>query len=62
VIRPIRSLDGLLTDIHTSDRRDGSFRLWWLVQNGLLLQWEGIHVLLDPYLSDSLKRTDGQKQ
>src|SRR6476660_4215092 len=56
MIRPLRSHDALLTDIHSSDRRDGSFRLWWLGQSGFLLQWQGIHVLLDPYLSDSLTR------
>src|SRR5262249_11184247 len=46
--------DTLLADIHTSNLRDGSFRLWWLSQSGFLLQWNGVHVLLDPYLSDSL--------
>lgn len=56
MIRPLRSDDALLSDIHSSDRRDGSFRLWWLGQSGFLLQWQGIHVLLDPYLSDSLTR------
>ena len=56
MIRPLRSHDALLSDIHSSDRRDGSFRLWWLGQSGFLLQWQGIHVLLDPYLSDSLTR------
>jgi L-ascorbate metabolism protein UlaG (beta-lactamase superfamily) len=54
VIRPLQSHDALLADIHASDRHDGGFRLWWLGQSGFLLQWEGIHVLLDPYLSDSL--------
>jgi L-ascorbate metabolism protein UlaG (beta-lactamase superfamily) len=60
VIRPVRSHDALLTDVHASDRRDGSFRLWWLGQSGFLLQWQGIHVLLDPYLSESLTRKYGQ--
>jgi len=54
VIRPLQSHDALLADIHASDRRDGNFRLWWLGQSGFQLQWQGIHVLLDPYLSDSL--------
>ncbi len=40
--------------------RDGSFRLWWLGQSGFLLQWQGIHVLLDPYLSDSLTQKYSQ--
>jgi L-ascorbate metabolism protein UlaG (beta-lactamase superfamily) len=56
VIRPFQSHDALLADIHTSDRRDGGFRLWWLGQSGFLLQWWGVHVLLDPYLSDSLTK------
>jgi L-ascorbate metabolism protein UlaG (beta-lactamase superfamily) len=50
----------LLADIHASDRRDGGFRLWWLGQSGFLLQWQGIHVLLDPYLSDSLTKKYSQ--
>jgi len=56
VIRPIRSHDALLADIRASDRHDGNFRLWWLGQSGFLLQWQGVHVLLDPYLSDSLTK------
>jgi L-ascorbate metabolism protein UlaG (beta-lactamase superfamily) len=60
VIRPLQSDDTLLADIRASDRRDGSFRLWWLGQSGFLLQWRGVHVLLDPYLSDSLTRKYGQ--
>jgi L-ascorbate metabolism protein UlaG (beta-lactamase superfamily) len=54
VIRPAQSHAALLDDIRAADRRDAGFRLWWLGQSGFLLQWQGIHVLLDPYLSDSL--------
>jgi len=60
VIRPFRSGDALLADIRASDKRDGNFRLWWLGQSGFLLQWQGIHVLLDPYLSDSLTKKYSQ--
>jgi L-ascorbate metabolism protein UlaG (beta-lactamase superfamily) len=60
VIRPFQSHDALLADIHASDRRDGNFRLWWLGQSGFLLQWQGVHVLLDPYLSDSLTKKYSQ--
>jgi L-ascorbate metabolism protein UlaG (beta-lactamase superfamily) len=60
VIRPVRSHDVLLADIRASDRRDGNFRLWWLGQSGFLLQWQGVHVLLDPYLSDSLTKKYSQ--
>ncbi|MBZ5654894.1 MAG: MBL fold metallo-hydrolase [Acidobacteriia bacterium] len=60
MIQPLQSHDALLADIRASDRRDGSFRLWWLGQSGFLLQWQGVHVLLDPYLSDSLTRKYSQ--
>lgn len=60
MIRPLLSHDALLADIHASDRRDGGFRLWWLGQSGFLLQWQGVHVLLDPYLSDSLTKKYSQ--
>ena len=60
MIRPVRSHDALLADIRASDKRDGSFRLWWLGQSGFLLQWQGVHVLLDSYLSDSLTRKYSQ--
>lgn len=60
MIRPLQSHDGLLADIRACDRRDGSFRLWWLGQSGFLLQWQGVHVLLDPYLSDSLTKKYSQ--
>jgi L-ascorbate metabolism protein UlaG (beta-lactamase superfamily) len=60
VIRPFQSHDALLADIKASGRRDGGFRLWWLGQSGFLLQWQGVHVLLDPYLSDSLTKKYSQ--
>ncbi len=60
MIRPLQSHAALLADIRDSDRRDGGFRLWWLGQSGFLLQWQGVHVLIDPYLSDSLTRKYSQ--
>ena len=60
MIQPLQSHDTMLADIRASDGRDGSFRLWWLGQSGFLLQWQGVHVLLDPYLSDSLTRKYSQ--
>src|ERR1700693_6362595 len=50
----------LLADIRATDKHDGNLRLWWLGQSGFLLQWRGVHVLLDPYLSDSLTRKYSQ--
>ncbi len=60
MIRPVRSGAALLEEIHSSDKRDGNFRLWWLGQSGFLLQWQGVHVLLDPYLSDCLTKKYSQ--
>jgi L-ascorbate metabolism protein UlaG (beta-lactamase superfamily) len=56
VIRPLQSQAALLADIRAGEKNDRGFRLWWLGQSGFVLQWQGIHVLLDPYLSDSLTR------
>jgi L-ascorbate metabolism protein UlaG (beta-lactamase superfamily) len=60
VIRVAQSHHALLADIRAADQRDRGFRLWWLGQSGFLLQWQGLHVLLDPYLSDSLTRKYAQ--
>lgn len=60
MIRPVQSHDALLADIQGANRNDGGFRLWWLGQSGFLLQWNRIHVLLDPYLSDSLTKKYSQ--
>jgi L-ascorbate metabolism protein UlaG (beta-lactamase superfamily) len=54
LIEPALRDDALLEDIAAANVRDNEFRLWWLGQSGFLLQWKGRHLLLDPYLSDSL--------
>jgi L-ascorbate metabolism protein UlaG (beta-lactamase superfamily) len=51
VIEPLRSDDALLADVEAAG--DG---LWWLGQSGFLVKHAGRHLLLDPYLSDSLTR------
>ena len=35
-------------------RFPGQLHCWWLGQSGFLIQWQDRHLLLDPYLSDSL--------
>jgi len=55
MIRPLLAGDAFLADVAAARRHPG-FRLWWLGQSGFLLQWQGRHLLLDPYLSDSLTR------
>lgn len=66
MIQPLLADDAFLTDVaieggsrKASAGQAGSvphFCLWWLGQSGFLLQWQGRHLLLDPYLSDSLTR------
>lgn len=46
--------DALLEDIKNARFDKQSFHLWWLGQSGFLIQWQDRHLLLDPYLSDSL--------
>jgi L-ascorbate metabolism protein UlaG (beta-lactamase superfamily) len=54
VITPVRSGAALLADVRAAD--PGRLHLWWLGQSGFLAAWGGRHLLLDPYLSDSLTR------
>lgn len=56
MIQPVLQDDQFLADIRTADVDDGHFRLWWLGQSGFLVQWRSRHLLLDPYLSDSLTK------
>ncbi len=54
MIVPVQQDDALLLDIGAAAAPDGHVHLWWLGQSGFLVQFEGWHLLLDPYLSDSL--------
>ena len=48
--------DALLAGICQTAQNADALRIWWLGQSGFLLQYNGKHLLLDPYLSDSLSR------
>ena len=55
LMEPVQRYDALLADIERgAAQADGVLRPWWLGQAGFLVQWRGQHLLLDPYLSDSL--------
>src|SRR5437868_15090499 len=54
MIAPSQSHDALLADIAAAREDALHCHLWWLGQSGFLVQWQGRHLLLDPYLSDSL--------
>jgi len=56
VIRPVLKDDAFLADVRAANLDDDDFRLWWLGQSGFLVQWKRSHLLLDPYLSDSLTK------
>lgn len=54
MIKPALQDDALLADIRSAPKGESRFHVWWLGQSGFLIQWNGRHLLLDPYLSDSL--------
>lgn len=56
MIQPVLQDDELLADIAAARQETTGFHLWWLGQSGFLVQWQGRHLLLDPYLSDSLTK------
>ena len=53
MIRPLRAGEAFLADVQAAG---GPLDLWWLGQSGFLVAHHGRHLLLDPYLSDSLTR------
>jgi L-ascorbate metabolism protein UlaG (beta-lactamase superfamily) len=54
MIRPVLQDEAFLENVQKSAHDLQDLRLWWLGQSGFLVQWQGKHLLLDPYLSDSL--------
>lgn len=60
LITPVLQGADLLADIHAFAGRANTLGVWWLGQSGFLLAWNGEHLLVDPYLSDSLTRKYAQ--
>ncbi len=56
MIKPILQDDAFLEDVSRAKRNPDQLHLWWLGQSGFLIQWQGHHLLIDPYLSDSLTK------
>lgn len=54
--KPVLQDDAFLRDVKSVSRDGSSLHIWWLGQSGFLLQWQGLHLLFDPYLSDSLSK------
>ena len=55
MIEPALADEALLADVEAA-RGESGVHLWWLGQSGFLVSHAGRHLLLDPYLSDSLTR------
>jgi L-ascorbate metabolism protein UlaG (beta-lactamase superfamily) len=56
MIEPVLRDEAFLADVADARAERDRLHLWWLGQSGFLVQWNGHHLLLDPYLSDSLTR------
>ena len=54
LIQPLLQDKAFLQDVQAAAADERTLHIWWLGQSGFLLQWQGRHLLLDPYLSDSL--------
>ena len=56
MIQPVVQDDAFLEDVFRAKEHAAQLHLWWLGQSGFLIQWQGHHLLMDPYLSDSLTK------
>ena len=54
MIKPVLQGEAFLADVRQAAVEKDRLHLWWLGQSGYLVQWQQHHLLLDPYLSDSL--------
>ena len=56
MIKPALQDEAFLADVRDAASLQDDLHIWWLGQSGFLVQWNGSHLLFDPYLSDSLSR------
>jgi len=56
MIKPVLQDDAFLEDVRHAKNIPDQLHLWWLGQSGFLIQWQSHHLLIDPYLSDSLTK------
>jgi L-ascorbate metabolism protein UlaG (beta-lactamase superfamily) len=54
LIVPLRADEALIADVRSADASAELLHVWWLGQSGFLVAHGGRHLVLDPYLSDSL--------
>lgn len=56
MIKPYLQDATFIEDVRHAKNDPDHLHLWWLGQSGFLIQWQGHHLLIDPYLSDSLTK------
>src|SRR5215212_7133524 len=56
MIKPVLQDDAFLEDVRHAKNIPDQLHLWCLGQSGFLIQWQSHHLLIDPYLSDSLTK------
>ncbi len=56
MIKPYLQDKKLLDSIYTIQGNADQLDVWWLGQSGFLVKYLGRHLLIDPYLSDSLTK------
>jgi L-ascorbate metabolism protein UlaG (beta-lactamase superfamily) len=54
MIKPVLQNEDFIADVEKAGLEADKLHLWWLGQSGYLIRWRDQHLLLDPYLSDSL--------
>ncbi len=56
MIKPVLQDAAFLEDVSHARTNPDQLHMWWLGQSGFLIQWQNHHLLVDPYLSDSLTK------
>ncbi len=56
MIEPVQKNEDFVKDFHDADNVSGAIHVWWLGLSTILIKWDGIGLLFDPYLSDSVSR------
>lgn len=56
MIEPVQKNDDFVRDFHDADKVSGAIHVWWLGLSTILIKWDGLGLLIDPYLSDSISR------
>jgi L-ascorbate metabolism protein UlaG (beta-lactamase superfamily) len=61
MIKPVSRGDAFLKNVAGSMKTSQRLHIWWLGHSAFLIQWNGEHLLLDPFLSERLTAPDGEE-